>query len=100
MSQFIVTISDENTEKEFLEFVSSHKHLEARNTSEEANIDIYDKDGNFKWVPLIKPGIKVPKEYMEWRLKEAERKILNGEGKSWEEVQISLANRRKEAFAK
>lgn len=99
MSQFIVTISDQETEKEFLDFVSTHSHMEAK-PSVETNVDIYDENGNFKWIPLIKPGINVPKEYMEWRLKEAERKILNGEGKTWDEVKGSLAIRRKEAFGK
>lgn len=92
MSQFIVTISDQETEKEFLDFVSTHSHMEAK-PSFETNVDIYDENGNFKWIPLIRPGIIVPDEYLEWRKNEVLKAHKAGKTKPWSELRSKIMER-------
>ena len=93
MSQFIITISDPATENDFLEFVSSHKNVQAKSSPLETNVDIYDENGNFKWVSLVKPGLKVPKEYMEWRFAESEKAYHEGRVKPWKDLREKLISR-------
>lgn len=63
--------------------------------SEETNVDIYDEKGNFNWVPLIKSGLKVPQEYMEWRSKESNNAYNEGRVKPWSELRSKIESKLK-----
>ena len=98
MSQFTITITDPQTENEFLAFAQSHHDISIIKNKITYDPAIYDKDGNFQWISLTTPGLPVPKEYILWRCEQSKKEIFEGNGKSIQETMASFDERVNQLF--
>ncbi|MDX2195517.1 MAG: hypothetical protein NW207_03780 [Cytophagales bacterium] len=99
MATYTVVISTPESEKDFADFLSTHTDVEATPTEPiQYDPNIYDAEGNFKWISLATPGLPVPDEYMAWRIEQAQKSLAEGKGITFEQLKENLAKRRKEVF--
>lgn len=101
MSQYSITIFNSKTEIDFLNFAQTHTGMEVLELNpSKFNNDIYDENGDFKWINLANPKHSIPKEYMEWRITESQKLIDKGEITPLSETMLLFENHVKELLGK
>lgn len=74
MATYTVSISNAESEKDFTDFLNTHKDIKASQTEAiEYDPKMYDKDGNFQRMDLSGPGLPVTDEYMAWRIEQSSK---------------------------
>lgn len=74
MTHLLLTLQNEEDEKEMASFLSSHPNVLA--VKQESEVD---EDGNFRLIDLHLPGVPVSDEYMNWHLEKSNTEVENGE---------------------
>jgi hypothetical protein len=77
VTQLLLTLDNPKDEADFASFIALHPHVRVDVQESEK-----DTDGNYQWLDLTKPGIPTSKEYMNWRLADARKQILEGKYES------------------